>query len=275
MPYAELIRVSTELSSTCQALQRKLALYATGESGKPASTGFQSRMAEMMVHRFCFLMSSLHEPTLWFSRKLCLDSALKLSSLANLYVPSPSPPSTPSELDFVSLVSRAAGSCAIIIFQATLVVAAELMARKGGRFQQGLTVALGEQELYSILQGSLAWTQRRLERGETNVKGVVFLEALLVQVSSVEAKLEGKITEQAAIMDRISERLSLCFEGLKDLAGDAWTGDLSDSQMLNAEFLAHGMDLGEGSLLGWSDMIQSPPPNSPRLVFLWLDLTAA
>jgi len=268
MPYSELIRVSTELTSASQALHQELSLFPLDECGKGGVSGFAKGMASMMVHRMFFalhiplLMTSFQNPAYYFSRKMCIDTALKFCALANLSPPNPRRQVDPSEADFVRLTSTAAGPYGITVFQATLVVAVELMARKEERREQGSTVALGENELRSILEASLDWTERRIRNGETNVKGSTFHTALLAQVDAFDAGLEGAAA-QDAITQSTMKQLAMCYEILKELAGDVSVGEPSVSTVSLPGFGTYEPDPMDTMFQGWEDLVRQPHFHSP------------
>ncbi|KAK0650034.1 hypothetical protein B0T16DRAFT_445635 [Cercophora newfieldiana] len=260
MPYPDLIRTSTELSSVCQALHQELARFPHDSQGKTGASGFQRCMAAMMVHRFFFalhtplLMSSFQNPAYYFSRKVCVDTALKFCGLADLSLPGPASPSE-GATDFVRLVSIAAGPYGITVFQATLIVAVELMARKEERRKQGSTVALGEQELRTILESSLAWMDRRIRNGETNVKGATFHAALLAQVDAFDKGLEGRAAQEA-ITNSAVQQLAVSYEILRGLAAGDASPVQPDAPAAAASF-GFGLyetDLTDSVLQDWEDL---------------------
>lgn len=212
MPYDETVRLSGELTAACQALRPQLSRF-------PGTTDFQRRMVDMVTQRFFLALhtprfrQSFEDPTYYFSRKACLDAALQLASLANLTTPNA------LETDFIRLVSSAGGPYGSIIYQATIIVGAELLTRKEERRRHGSAVALGEAELYAILEAALAWTERKLRNGETNIKGNTSHAAILAYANALDDRLDGAALEDS-ILEHAAARARVCYEILKEVSGE-------------------------------------------------------
>ncbi|CAK7204701.1 hypothetical protein SEUCBS139899_007460 [Sporothrix eucalyptigena] len=109
--YDETLRLNSELRSACQALAGTIQSYRpSGSAGKLRPTNFQLRFVDHLTHRFflslnqAFLAASQNDPKFYFSRKVSVDTSLKLfqawsgkaSSSLSASGPSTGPASLPS-----------------------------------------------------------------------------------------------------------------------------------------------------------------------------------
>ncbi|CAK7217628.1 hypothetical protein SBRCBS47491_003223 [Sporothrix bragantina] len=83
--YDETLRLNSELRSACQALTGTIQSYRpSGSAGKLRPTSFQLRFVDHLTHRFflslnqAFLAASQNDPKFYFSRKVSVDTSLKL-----------------------------------------------------------------------------------------------------------------------------------------------------------------------------------------------------
>jgi hypothetical protein len=204
--YDMALRLNAELTTSCQHLRKQMMAWPKDESGVAGVSDFQLRTAELAIHRFFLaihlplLGPSLTDPTFYFSRKMCIDTALKLSQLAHLLGPA-SAHSTDG--DFDRLITSAAGPYRTAVFQGILIIGLELVTRKEEQIRKGDgSVALGEAEMRSVLDAAVDWTASVIRSGETNCKGHAAVVALLAQFDGLqagfqEAELDDKIAAQA------------------------------------------------------------------------------
>lgn len=83
--YDETLRLNSELRSACQALAATIQSYRPAVSaGKLRPTSFQLHFVDHLTHRFflslnqAFLAASQNDPKFYFSRKVSVDTSLKL-----------------------------------------------------------------------------------------------------------------------------------------------------------------------------------------------------
>ena len=83
--YDETLRLNSELRSACQALAGTIQSYRpSGSAGKLRPTSFQLRFVDHLTHRFflslnqAYLAASQNDPKFYFSRKVSVDTSLKL-----------------------------------------------------------------------------------------------------------------------------------------------------------------------------------------------------
>lgn len=255
--YDEILRLSSVLTDACHGLQQHFSMFPKDcDTGRGVS-GFQRRMSTMMLHRFFLALHlpsigrSLQNPTYCFSRKICVDTALRLAGIANL---GPQTPATlpPSDGEFVRLVDSAVGPYGTVFFQATVILGFELLARKEEQREQGVTTVLGETELHAILDASLEWSKRKVRQGRTNIKGHMCIGSLLAQINAVDAGLEGLEVEDS-IRGRAAELVRQSYDMLKELASKTPGGDKASRYGLDFEYDAFEVDPMD-LMQGWEDM---------------------
>ncbi|KAK3942929.1 hypothetical protein QBC46DRAFT_58157 [Diplogelasinospora grovesii] len=190
--YDEVLRLSSELTAECHVLRQRLASLLRDNGGSGASRGggvsdFQLRIVEMLTHRFFFAlhmplltMSSRRNPRHPFSRKTCLDTALKVCGLA-------ARPHSWGNKDFSSLMDAGYGSHRKILLQGTIMIALELIAR----YEDGTATGEGDAELRTHLEAGLARRVRQIRAGGANIEGYVFDKAVLVQIDALDAAYDG------------------------------------------------------------------------------------
>lgn len=262
LPYEEVLRLSSRLLDACQEMRRQLHAFPRASSERTGITEYQLRVVELLTRRF---LIALHVPILGrglgdrdpaysFSRKTCLDTSLHICQLSGL-LPSTrsSTPDVPAEFD--CLVTSASGLRRTAVFQSIVLVAIELITRTEERRTSGLSVALGDAELRTILENAVLWAVRSIKAGETNCKGYVVLHAFLAHIDATDAGLSPTETMEA-MEARASSALGEIYEVLKAppagrAAGDVETPRYSDLEGLGALDDEMNMDLFHG----WEDMV--------------------
>ncbi|KAL3960558.1 hypothetical protein ACCO45_005675 [Purpureocillium lilacinum] len=223
--YDEVLRLNSELTKACRELsQRLLSLRskATGHSAARIST-FHVSMAELYLYRFfhalhqTVIAKSFDDHRYYFSRRMCLDSALKLMHIYGISGPHPLHPSE-GFAEFRRTITSGSGMFRYIPVQALFYIGVELIHQKKGQSASlGYLPSLGDSDLRSCLETAVTWTIDRVRAGETNIKVHCFLAAALGHVDALTAGLD-----EAAINDTIVSRATdsalRCLEALKEVA---------------------------------------------------------
>ena len=223
--YDEVLRLNSELTKACRELsQRLLSLRskATGHSAARIST-FHVSMAELYLYRFfhalhqTVIAKSFDDHRYYFSRRMCLDSALKLMHIYGISGPHPLHPSE-GFAEFRRTITSGSGMFRYIPVQALFYIGVELIhQQKGQSASLGYLPSLGDSDLRSCLETAVTWTIDRVRAGETNIKVHCFLAAALGHVDALTAGLD-----EAAINDTIVSRATdsalRCLEALKEVA---------------------------------------------------------
>ncbi|KYK61972.1 C6 zinc finger protein [Drechmeria coniospora] len=223
--YDEVLRLNSELTKACRELSRKLSTLRSKAAGVPTVTitDFHISMSEMLLYRCfhalhqTFISKSFDDHRFYFSRRMCLDSALKLMHIWRLSGPHhPNPAGGRS--DFDRIIVNGTGMFRYIPVQALFFIAVELIHQKQGQSTSlGYLPSLGDLDLRSCLVASLSWTIDRIRSGETNGKGHCFVAAVLAHVDALSDGL-GKDEVDNAILQAALASVSRCLEALEDVA---------------------------------------------------------
>ncbi|KAM0546756.1 hypothetical protein ACHAPJ_010684 [Fusarium lateritium] len=274
----EASRLSSEYAVICSSLYKSLV------SRRPRLSDFQAQYSEMVISRYVFalhipyMIAGPKSPAYMMSRKACLDAAISLA-YSSLPLSSTDEPllaalrtmgaTRPQGDDFVRLCINASGTYRSTVFQAIMVIAAELIAsidESKGSFQgpiglstdtTPMTGDIRTLELLSLLRVALDWTKRRVKAGEeTNhdhlwvALVLAHIEALMKGVSVEEAMHESgtaALTEEKAVLDGLIGESSEIAPLRDDTSPDA---DLLWNDSLWLNFGDLDFDLNMGGLLG-------------------------
>ncbi|KAH6889186.1 hypothetical protein B0T10DRAFT_548600 [Thelonectria olida] len=227
--YPETLRLNSELTKACRTLTETLAAltYAQKHISRTIITQFHCGLTQLFIYR-CFI--SLHQPmlrraaedpTVYYSRKVSLDSSLKVAQICNLSHPRyPSAP--PGDLDpviaFDRLITNASGLFRVVPVQILFSIGMELIKKKEEeRDSLGGMPSMGSRELRTVMEASILWSERRLRSGETNIKGYCFLMACLTLADGIDQRLTQDQIDQKVI--DTGEQASLkSWELLKEVA---------------------------------------------------------
>ncbi|KAF5017886.1 hypothetical protein F66182_10154 [Fusarium sp. NRRL 66182] len=209
--YAETLRLNSELTKACRTLTETLASLSQAQRRQPRKilTQFHSSLVQMLMYR-CFL--SLHQPmaarsaqdpTFYYSRKVSLDSSLKLAQICGLSAPRfrnvclgglPDPVTC-----FDRLITNGAGVFRVVATQTSFSVCLELIKKSEEQREIGGLPPIGSSELRSVLDAAQIWSKGRLQAGETNIKGYCFLGAAAALINALEMGLSQEDVERAVL----------------------------------------------------------------------------
>jgi hypothetical protein len=264
--YDEILKLSAELTSVNRTVMHQLFSLPKDDRAAEGVSTFQLRMVECVTSRFFLTLhlpmlgEALRSPSHYFSRKMCVDTSLKLVRFAGIGTSPAGAVSSGAGIasadDFAHLTTCGAGPYRTVPIQACLVLGLELTnLKEEERRSLGTSEALGTAELYAALKSMVGWTERRIRAGETNVKGHVFGQAILSQIDAVSAGLGNEEVEEL-IMDQTTICARRCYDMLQGLAGDLHdgNGDGSTPSVGTGMFETSLMDevLGDWD---WDDMV--------------------
>jgi len=227
--YEETLRLHGELREAYKTLGRTLQLFS-GSGTRPARSHFQIQMVEFIMHRYLSALHlpyfglALHETAYAFSRKVVVDSSLKIwraacsastSSLSFMAIDQQphgagqaAPSSAPSSDEHDELLPRlatcSAGFYPTVAIQAALLIAVELRTQLQEE-EMFLGPAMLRPDLFSVLSEAKAWCLRVLEAGETNVKGYLLISLVAAQIEVLMRGL-GQ-TEMAELLVKAAENV--------------------------------------------------------------------
>lgn len=286
--YEETLRLHTELREAYKTLGRTLQLFS-GSGTRPARSHFKIQMVEFIMHRYLSALHlpyfglALHETAYAFSRKVVVDSSLKIwraacpssttsgsSSLSLMAIdqqpqgvgqaaPSSAPLSDPDGHDKLlpRLATCSAGFYPTVAIQAALLIAVELRTQLQEE-EMFLGPAMLRPDLFSVLGEAKAWCLRVLEAGETNVKGYLLISLVAAQIEGLMRGL-GK-TEMAELLVKAAENVEeRCWPILREihaaLGQEEGTAESGAQHDLQQELLdAPGQAMEED----WGFMVSTP-----------------
>ncbi|KAF4954602.1 hypothetical protein FSARC_12074 [Fusarium sarcochroum] len=275
----EASRLSSEYAAACSSFYRSLA------SQRSHLSDFQRQYCEMVTSRYVFalhipyLIAGPKSPAYMVSRKACVDAALNLAH-SSLPLSSTEEPllaalrtmgvTRPQGEDFVRLCVTASGTYRSALFQAIMVIAAELIVtvdESKGSFRWAMGLATDSTpmngdirtlELLSLLRVALDWTRRRVRTGEETNHDHLWVALVLAHI---EALMKGTSVEEAmqASGTAACVEVKAVFEGLiaessdieslgEDISPD--TNLLWNDDNIWLNFGDLDFDLNLGSLLG-------------------------
>ncbi|KZF22464.1 hypothetical protein L228DRAFT_239426 [Xylona heveae TC161] len=211
--YDQVLALGNELASACRdaaiAIDQAAFMGDTDPAGQFASSycSHLLRRFPLCLH-YRYAIKAKTNPLYSYSQKACLEAALDLVSLLE------------DDLYYLLLLTGG-GMFRDIITRGALLIFLELnpepeadtsiFARKRNRARQGLLL----QDAHRVVQ----YAKDRMLRGDTNVKGYVFLSMLLAQT---EARLDGLPTKEPTLK-ALRESLDTCHNILESMATDTST----------------------------------------------------
>ncbi|QSS61141.1 hypothetical protein I7I51_03313 [Histoplasma capsulatum] len=184
-----------------------------------------------------FAVKAKTDPKYYFSRKICMDAALHILSPNNhtdneeddANVTANSNANTlPHGNDFECLKLHAGGLIRSSIMYAQFAISLELIYQlqedrpapfPSNTFPLSSPSSSATQtwrrELHAATQNYMRLTMRRIQMGETNVKGYIFSSCILAQIKAMEA---GASEVNAYIMEAAKEAVDQCHTWLKERA---------------------------------------------------------
>ncbi|KAK4227001.1 fungal-specific transcription factor domain-containing protein [Podospora fimiseda] len=262
--YEETLRWNTDLTAACRALSATIQQSYDPAGILPRRLSlFQLRMAEHMVHRFFlalnhpWLGSAQNNPAYYFSRKMCVETSLKLYRAFATGSPAGDCGTASPSDDFTRLSTCGYGAFRSVPTLAVLTICLELLwqvqedrsyrlsmnidsshERSGSVSDPdvggsvGISIGSGaapRQDLLEAVRYAIGWCKRRIKMGETNIKGYLIYSALLSQVQAIQRGASDADAEHHVI-GTIVEVLDECRHLLREVAG----GSLSLSAIAGA-----------------------------------------
>jgi hypothetical protein len=233
----ETIRLNTELTAACRTLSSTFQPFYDPAGILPKRLSlFQLRMAEHMVHRFFlalnypWLSTANNDSSCYFARKMCVETSLKLYRAIATGSPAGESGTACQSDDFTRLSTCGYGAFRSVPTLAVLTLCLELLwqVQEERMFGQGEGgAAAPRQELVEAIRYALSWTERRIRKGETNVKAYLLFSALFCQAQAAQ---RGDATPEVErlVLRTVEEDLHRCIALLKELSGQDYTSMARD-----------------------------------------------
>lgn len=292
--FEETLKWNNELTNACRALSATFQPFYDPAGILPKRLSlFQLRLAEHMVHRFFlalnhpWLWSAHNNPAYYFARKMCVETALKLYRAIATGSPAGDSGTASQSDDFTRLATCGYGAFRSVPTLAVLTICLELLwqVQEDRSFRHSVSLdhppdrpaagsdadmsnavgmgigsgAAPRQELFEAVKYSIGWAERRIQCGETNVKGYLLFSALLCQAQTLQRGASDAEVERA-VMGSVAEELNRCLHLLKDTAGRDPSLAAMSGASTNGGRAGVGHDLSAGRGGGWgaNDAVGKP-----------------
>ncbi|OCL02052.1 hypothetical protein AOQ84DRAFT_305467, partial [Glonium stellatum] len=192
--FDETLRLGVELNNACRSNFLMLQSFPISSTSvnQTTPTASQVKLFGLFTRRFLlalhrpFAIRTKANPTYYFSRKICVESSLLLS------------PSFPSHLsdsptqdnDYTQLTILGGEPFRSVFVHATLTLCLELITQLQEDFDSFSSASINStsrKEIYKAIQESISHAAHRIEVGEMNVKGRIFVSCALGQIDAMQA----------------------------------------------------------------------------------------
>lgn len=255
--YDETLRIDAELRTVYRALCHTLQGYASGTG--PVPSRFALRAIDFHMLRY---QSALHIPFFGpslkvaayaYTRAVVVENSLRL--WYNVCPPSPGLRGAAAEEgelgrdDLVRFAVCGSGFYCAVAMQAALLIAVEL--RTQLQEAASLSPPTLRPDLLAVIEDNREWLLRRIEAGETNVKGYLLLCVVATQIDALTRGLE-KEEMLRLCLEAAEESEEECFPLLEDMVAQGRSG-AGDSGILT------GLGTPEGGVEDWEFMVSCMP----------------
>ncbi|RAL60354.1 hypothetical protein DID88_000130 [Monilinia fructigena] len=220
-PYEETLRLDTTLSEASRSSSALLQSFLTSNS-EQKPTPFQIKIHDFFTNHFLlalhrpYAVKAKVNPTYYFSRKVCLETSLSLLGPA-ITLPGQSDSGQPD--DWTLLTWTASGLIKGNYIHAYIGLGLELNQQLEENPPLPLSIKNPppqQVELLRTLSTGRDWSTNRILRGDTNIKGHVFISCLCGQIEALQKAAsteEGIITEARKSVEH-------CFQLMKNRLRD-------------------------------------------------------
>ncbi|TAQ85283.1 hypothetical protein B7494_g6386 [Chlorociboria aeruginascens] len=218
LTYESVIRLGNALTSVCK--DNNVFLQNAAQSPTPP-THFQQRLLDLYHRRFLlvlhhpFARRAAKNPHFYFSRKVCLDNALIILSYSDHTAAIPD--------DYTRLELNAGGFFKEVILYAGTLVSLELIDQIAEETAPLPIATLSRAPLHKAIEDTVELSTQRILLGETNVKGNVFLSAVLAQIRGLESGLSGEEMEES-MLEAAMTSAKKCYALLRSMVSSTPVG---------------------------------------------------
>ncbi|KAF2870338.1 hypothetical protein BDV95DRAFT_595854 [Massariosphaeria phaeospora] len=191
--YDETLRLDAELRASYKTLCQTLQGCAS-RAEQPTSQ-FAIRVVDLIMRRYLssihipFFGPALHETTYAFSRKVAVDTSLRIwysvkpkPDIQSLPLNVASAPDLGDE-DLVRMVNHGSGFFRTVPVQAIFIIIAEL--RSQIQEEENLGPVQPRPDLLAVVDDAKTWMLRCIELGEVNIKGYMFICMVKAQIDGL------------------------------------------------------------------------------------------
>ena len=227
--YEETLRLDAELRTSYKALCRTLQGCNSIAAASPSP--FEIRAVDFLMHRYIsslhipFFGPALHEATYTFSRKIVVETSLKIWCAAYpassiIATSSRGNAASPDRDDLARLTVCGSGFYRTVAMQATILIAVEL--RTQLQEEESLGPILLRPDLLSVIDEAKAWCLQCIEAGETNIKGYLLMCVVASQIEGLMRRL-GKDEVPKLLVKATEDAEERCLPILEEIAARGQT----------------------------------------------------
>ncbi|KAF7863219.1 hypothetical protein EAF04_007301 [Stromatinia cepivora] len=250
--YEETLRLGSTLSSVSRSGSALLQSFFTSNSEQKPNP-FQIKIHDFFTIHFLlalhrpYAVKAKVNPTYYFSRKVCLETSLSLLAPA-ISLPERFNLSEPD--DWTLLTWTASGITKGIYIHAYIGLGLELNQQLEEDPPLPLSISAPppqQLEILRILRSGRDWASNRILRGDTNIKGHVFISCLCGQIEA----LQKNTSTEEGIITEARKSVEYCLQLMKDKLRD------QEAQM-NAE-VNRNLSMNTGlDGVNWDTVMQDP-----------------
>jgi hypothetical protein len=196
--YDEVLQLDRDIAQACNDASRIIRSYSASQ---PRPTALQRILLDILVRRYLlhihipFSVQSKVDPRYYFSRKVCLETALAIffhSGEEDL-----APDHRPGIVDdYTRLKLIAGGIFKDVVLHAATIIIVELITQLQEDMESGLPQCMqrtaAREPLYRAMQDIITLTAERIREGENNAKGHLFLSAAAAYVYALANDLPSE-----------------------------------------------------------------------------------
>ncbi|PGH33694.1 hypothetical protein GX50_03521 [[Emmonsia] crescens] len=250
--YDEVLKLSSELTAIHR--DNPLRLFNPAHHSQDGTTQpsvFQTLSVSLLTNRFLlalhhpFAVKAKTNPKYYFSRKICLDAALHIlsrnrrSNNDNANINANANPNSDDD-DFNRIKLHAGGLIRSSLIYAQFTIFLELICQlqedTPGFFpsnspslpsSSSSATQTWRRELHAATENYMRLAMRRIQTGETNVKGYIFSACVMAQIKAMEA---GMIECESTIVEAAKVALDDCYSWLKERAKLHGGGEVEEDE---------------------------------------------
>ncbi len=244
--YEETLQLDAQLRTAYRELGRTLQAFSKSGTG-PSPTGsspspFEIRAVDFEMHRYLsslhvpYFGPGLHETAYAFSRKVVVDSSLKIwrAAYPSSGLTSITETTSSGWDDLAQLAVCSSGFYSTVTIHAALLISIEL--RTQLQEEESLVPVPLRPDLLTVLNEAKVWCLRGIEVGETNVKGYLLMSVVGAEVEGLQRGLDKDAITQLLIRaaENVEEK---CLPILKQIAATQGQ-EQTEEDMLLQELVA-------------------------------------
>ncbi|TGO47500.1 hypothetical protein BOTNAR_0522g00030 [Botryotinia narcissicola] len=202
--YEDTLRLGSTLSAASRSSSALLQSFLRSDS-EPNPNPFQIKLHDFYTTHFLlalhrpYAIKAKVNPTYYFSRKVCLETSLSLLAPA-ISLPEQSNLSQPDDWTLLTWTASGITRGAYIHAYIGLVLELNQQLEEDPPLSLSINPPPPQQvELLRVLRSGRDWSTKRIMRGDTNIKGHVFVSCLCGQVEALQkaAPADEGITTEA------------------------------------------------------------------------------